>query len=212
MTSPYTPTLPDLTNDPTVFPLLPGENFKALKSPQWSTKVATSSAGPERRRQLWSYPKWRFKITHEVARLTASYPELQRLFGFFNYHAGMFAPFNYYDASDNLVTDTQFGTGDGVTTSFQLSRIGGTGAMTWVEPVQALVATPKVSVGVTNVTAFTISGGQITFSSAPAAAAALTWSGQFMFRVRFEQDSLDATELMQTLWSQSGLQMISDKR
>jgi hypothetical protein len=53
--------------------------------------------------------------------------------------------------------------------------------------------------------------GQITFNSAPASSAILTWSGQFMFLVRFDQDDLDVQQMMQGLWSASGIQLIGVK-
>lgn len=211
MTLPYTPTTPPV-DDPTVFPALAGQNFP-VKSPIWSTRLATAASGRERRGRAWSYPKWLFKVSYEVLRSATSFSELQRLVGFFNNHAGRFATFSYYDPNDNLVTDQLFATGDGATKTFHLIRTGGYGQMTWVEPVKAVLGTPKVSVGASDTTAFTIGSlGTITFTTAPASGAALTWSGQFMFRCRFDQDQLDAEQMMQALWSQGGLSFITDKR
>lgn len=203
--------VPDTFNNPAIFPILPGQTFPVTKSPIWSTKSATASSGRKRKRMMWSYPKWQFKITHDFLRDTASFPELQRLYAFFNIHAGMYGQFSFYDPNDNTVTDQPFGTGDGVTTAFQLTRTLGAGAITFVEPVQSVVAGATAKIAGTPTTAFTISGGIITFTTAPATGAALTWSGQFMFLVEFEQDQFDADQMMQTLWSQSGLTLLSVK-
>jgi len=213
MTAPYTPILPDLTNDGSVFPFLPGQGFLSSKSPMWSTAIATATSGRERSRQNWSYPKWLFKLKYEVLRDNVAAPELARLFGFFNSHAGRAIQFSYFDPDDNLATNCPFGVGDGASKTFQLIRQGGVGAMTFLEPVRSVLGTPKVSVGATDTTAFTLGPrGAITFTAAPASGQVLTWSGQFMFLVRFNQDQLDPEQLMAKLWALSGLELISVKR
>lgn len=212
MTAPYTPVSPP-TDDADVFPILIGQNFISAKSPMWSTAIASATSGRERRRRQWSYPKWSFTVGYEVLQQQRpGLTELDRLYGFFNGHAGQYAPFSYFDPTDNLVTDCPFGTGDGTTKAFQLYRRGGVGAVPFTEPVRSVLGTPKVSVGVSDVTAFTISGGVLTFTSAPASGAALTWSGQFMFRCRFAADQIDPAQMMQQLWSLSGLSFQTDKR
>lgn len=213
MTAPYTPILPDLTNDGTVFPFLAGQGFLSSKSPMWSTAVATAVSGRERSRQNWSYPKWLFKLKYEVLRDYAATPEFARLNGFFNLQAGRKGTFSYFDPDDNLVTDRAFGVGDGTTKTFQLVRQGGVGAMSFIEPVRSILGTPKVSIGATNTTAFSLgTRGALTFTSAPPSGQVLTWSGQFMFLVRFNQDQLDPEQLMAKLWALSGLELITVKR
>jgi uncharacterized protein (TIGR02217 family) len=206
-------TVPDTFNNTGIFPILPGQTFPVTKAPIWSTGIATASSGRERRRKLWSYPKWRFKITHDVLRDTSSFPELQRLWAFFNAKAGQYTEFSYFDAADNAVTNQSFGTGDGVTTTFQLYRSITAGAQTFTEPVRSIAGLPTVMVNGTPTTAFTLgSNGQITFTTAPGAGTALTWTGQFMFLVRFEQDQLEAEQMMNTLWSQGGLTLVTVKK
>lgn len=213
MTASYTPITPDLSNDGSVFPYLPGQSYLAQKSPMWSTSLATAAMGGERRRQNWSFPKWMIKVSYEVLRASVSLPELQHLIGFFNLHAGRYAEWSFYDPNDNLVTNQPFGTGDGTTKTFQLLRQGGVGAHTWLEPCRSILGTPKVSVGATDTTAFTIANrGQITFATAPAAGAVLTWSGQFMFLCRFNDDQIDPQQMMSDLWSLDGLTFMTTKR
>lgn len=211
MTVPYTPILPPV-DDVTVFPTLLGQSFISKKSPMWHTGLAESVSGRERRQRRWSYPKWAFNVGFEVLRDRVSQTDLARLYGFFNAQSGMFTSFSFFDPSDNLVTDQVFGTGDGVTTKFQLIRTMGVGNHVFNEPISAVLGTPKVSVGATNVTAFTIAGGFITFTTPPTAAATLTWSGQFMFKCRFSQDQIDPEQMMQGLWSLGGIDFQSDRR
>ena len=203
--------MPDTFNSPAIFPILPGQMFPSLKTPLWKTKIKTATSGRERRRKQWSYPRWRIKISHEVVRDVAGSNELARLFAFVNLHAGQYLEFSYFDTYDNAVVDQAFGTGDGTTTVFQLQRTGGDGAILFTEPV---LSAPVVSVKVNGTTTAVTVGanGLVTFASAPAAGAALTWTGTFMFLVRFEEDELSASQLMQGFWSQSGLSLITVKK
>lgn len=199
-------TTPDYANDPDIFPLLPGFSFIASKRPQWSTAIAAATSDRERRRKLWSYPRWNFKVAYEVLRDSPSTADLQKLFAFFNAHAGMYGEFFFFDPSDNAVSAQRFGTGDGSTHTFQLIRTVGSGNLTFAEPVFGVCGTPTVTVNGASTGSFTIgAAGIITFASAPAAGAPLAWTGQFMFLCRFDQDDLDTQQMMQGLWSQSGL-------
>lgn len=202
----------DVNDDPDIFPFMPGQSFLQLKTPVWSTDIQTSVSGRERRRQLWSFPKWRFKIAYEVLRDAPDKLELQKLFTFFNMHAGSYQEFFYYDHSDHSVVGQSIGTGNGVTTAFQLTRTMTMGAITFTEPVRAISGTPTVYVNGTPTTAYTVGAyGVITFTTPPAAAAVITWTGSFFFLCRFEKDELDAAQMMQGLWSNSGLDLVSVK-
>ena len=48
--------------------------------------------------------------------------------------------------------------------------------------------------------AYTIANGLVTFASAPAAGAALAWTGYFGFLCRFDGDDLDFEQFMSNLW------------
>jgi uncharacterized protein (TIGR02217 family) len=89
--------------------------------------------------------------------------------------------------------EKNFGTGDGVTTVFQLVRsFGG-----FVEPVFALSGTPTIKVAGTGVGSFSVDNyGNVTFASAPANGAALTWTGQFLYYCRFDSDELEIEQMM----------------
>ncbi len=217
MTQSYLPsrwliTSPQFANDPDIFPLLPGFSFITSKKPTWSTGIAEASSGRQRARQIWSYPKWQFKVGYEVLRDSATYLEQQKLLAFFNAHAGRYQQFFFYDPSDNAVSNQQFGVGDGTTTTFQLSRSINAGAITFTEPVKGIANTPTVAVAGTGTTAFTIGPlGQVAFTSAPTSGAVLTWSGNFMFLCRFDDDMVDTAQMMNGLWSAAGIGFTSIK-
>lgn len=205
-------TAADLSDDPDIFPFMLGQTFLQLKTPVWSTDVQTSVSGRERRRALWSFPKWRFKVGYEVMRDAPDKLELQKHYAFFNAHAGQFQEFFYYDRSDHTATNQLIGNGDGVTTAFQLTRTMASGGITFTEPVRGVSGSPSVYINGTLTTAYTVGAyGIITFTSPPAAAALITWTGSFFFLCRFEKDDLDAAQMMQGLWSNGGLDLLSVK-
>lgn len=203
-------TTPDGVDDPTVFPLLAGQSFLTGKSPMWSTSIVTSVSGRERRQPRWSYPRWQFKLAYEVLRDTHTTPDLQRLWTFFNAHAGRSASFGYLDPSDCTASNMPFGTGDGATTTFQLARTATFGGVTFSEPVFRAIGT-TFTVNSSPAGATLAQAGIVTFVTAPPAGATLAWSGRWLFVVRFDQDQLDAAQMMQALWSQSGITLLSLK-
>ncbi len=128
---------------------------------------------------------------------------------------GQYGAFVYYDPTDYLVNAQTFGTGDGVTRSFALTRaLGGfvepvvapvISATTLIFPVlSAAAVAPLVSGQWRTVSAanYAISnpGGVVTFTTAPASGHALTWTGYFGFLCRFDGDDLDFEQFMANLW------------
>jgi uncharacterized protein (TIGR02217 family) len=194
------------------FPLLAGQGFLSEKTPIWSTQVAESVSGRERRRQVWSYPRWRFQVSYEFLRDNATVDELDKLVVFFNAAAGMYADFGYLDPYDNVATAMPFGTGNGTTTQFQITRTTTAGGISFTEPLYAFTANPIIYRNGVATTAFTISNGLVTFTTAPAAGVALTWTGNYMFLCRFDQDEVSPAQMMYQLWSLNGLVFKSVKK
>lgn len=192
-----------------IFPSLPGLKWGVVKTPMWSTKVQKSASGRELRAAYYSYPDWKFSLSYEVLR-SGLMSELEEFVGFFNARQGSFDSFLYQDPDDKAVTVQRFGMGDGVTTQFQLVRnYGG-----YVEPVFATGGTPLVFVnGVLKspISHYMLSDGLVTFSTAPAVGAALTWTGDFYYRVRFMQDSADFEQFLYQLWSLKKIEFKSFK-
>jgi hypothetical protein len=120
-----------------VFPTLAGQGWSVHKRPSFSTTVADHASGREVRRAKWLNPRWSFELTFEgldstdgtYGSLGAS--SLQTLMGFFMQVQGSANPFLYFDPSDYQVSGQVFGTGDGATRSFQLSRALG-GGTEWI--------------------------------------------------------------------------------
>lgn len=192
-----------------IFPTLAGLSWNVTKTPQFNTIAHRAVSGYEVRAALMQYPLWTFSLSYDLLR-DGAYGELKTLMGFFLQQQGSFAAFYYSDPSDNAVTGQGFGTGDGATTSFQLIRSYGG----FVEPVQNLNGSPSVYVGGAIKTAgvgadYTVSPtGLVTFAVAPAAGAALTWTGAFYYRVRFAADKADFNQFMYQLYELKQLSFV----
>lgn len=195
------------------FPSLIGQGFHSEKSPIWSTQIAEAVSGRERRRKLWTYPRWQFKVNYEVLRDMPSARDLDTLRVFFHNTAGRFAEFAYLDPDDNQATAMQFGVGTGSQTVFQLNRTVTANSLSFTEPVFVTLGTPNFYVNGTLTTPASFNNyGLVTFSTAPANGAVLTWTGQYMFLCRFLDDKLSPSQMMKALWSLNGLGFISVKR
>lgn len=193
-----------------VFPTLPGLAWGQMKTPMWKTDVKESVSGMEFRAALMTYPRYRVTMSYEVLRADSFNAELQQLIGFFNQRRGSFDSFLWTDPDDNQVTNASFGTGDGTTKTFNLSRLYGG----FAEPVIDLNGAPVIKVnGTTQATPaqYTIANGKVTFVTAPANGAALTWTGSYYRRVRFMRDEADFEKFLQDLWSSKKVELITLK-
>lgn len=190
-----------------VYPTLPGLMFPTQKQPEFSTAIKKSVSGKEYRAAFMQYPLWTFDLTYEFLRNGMAGNDLNTLLGFFLARQGSFDNFLYTEASDYQAVDNSFGVGDGSTTQFQLVRTLGT----FVEPVQNVNVLTNIKANGTVVSSsgYTLgSTGIVTFSTAPALNAVLTWSGTFYYRVRFTQDTSQFSQFMQDLWENKKVQFI----
>lgn len=194
-----------------VLPSLAGLAFPFKRSPVWSTIQQTSVGGQTPRFAMWSYPRWRYELVYDVLRTHGSYTEQQQLVGFYNGLSGSALAFQFTDPDDTTVTAQSFGTGDGTTTAFQLVRTYGS----FTEPVYAPTGTPaiyKAAVLQTVTTDYTIgSTGIVTFTSPPAAAAALTWTGSFNWLAQFDEDSLEFQKDFYGRWQLASMKFTTIK-
>jgi uncharacterized protein (TIGR02217 family) len=190
-----------------VFPVLAGLTWDVIKTPEFATSVQRGVSGREIRVQQRIYPLWTFQVQFELLRddPTAQSPaspfnELKQLLGHFLIRAGQWDSFLYTDPSDSLVTDQAIGTGDGSNKNFQLVRAYGG----FIEPVNnATIVTNVKDNGTikTPGTDYNVSAtGLVTFTSAPVAGHAITWTGTYYYRVRITTDTEDFKEFYSNLW------------
>lgn len=201
----------DLLQDARVFPQLPGIDFLVEKVPLFATGVKTSSSGREVRTAYYPYPLYRYKVQANFLRSRTDKLELQKLLGFFNSQQGRYGAFFYQEQENNAVVDESFGTGNGTSQTFQLMRDVGKGTpFSSKEPVYAVWKAPVIKVNGTIVFNYTVDvWGKITFTSAPASGAALTWTGNVLSVCRFNDDEMSLKQMMDRLWSQDGLEFRS---
>lgn len=192
-----------------LYPDLPGMKIDISRTPEFLTVVKESSSGREVTAAMRAYPRWRYQLGYEVLRSGNSTKELQKLIAFYARVRGMFDNFLFIDPDFNAVTAQQFGTGDGVTQSFQLVRSITADDVTWSEPVWAPRGTPSIMVNGSITSATVGDTGQVVFTSPPANGAVLTWTGDYAMRVRFTQDVMEFKRVLMGLWSAPKVELLS---
>jgi len=158
---------------------------------EYSTLVTITSAGHEQRLVTWEQSRARYNLSYGV-RTPA---QLTELISFFRAMRGKATGFRFKDHADCTATLEVFGTGDGSEDTFQLQKTYSPGGgASYVRPIKKPVGnTVRVYAdGVEQVGNWTVNEttGLVTFTSPPADAAELTWSGEFHVPVRFYIDHL----------------------
>ena len=152
----------------------------AVGGPAFVTRVSTSRSGREQRNALvLARQRW------EIGYGLASASDYAMVRDFFYARRGRLRSFRFRDWTDYQVTDEVYGTGDGVTTTFQLSRDYDGYARAITRPVDPITTTPPA-------TSVSYETGQVVFASPPASGVSLTWTGEFDVPVRFDDDELAA--------------------
>jgi len=186
------------------FPVLPGATWDLTWSPQFRTKIQSAVSGKEYRASLMANPLYNIKIKFEFLRSGAR-NELQQLVGFYLARRGAFESFLFKHDEDSAVTGQAVGVGDGVARSFQLVRsFGG-----FSEPVQNIdqVVEIRVNGAVVPPAGYTVSPtGLVTFAAAPVGS--VTWTGSYLYRVRFADDEAEYARFMNKLWKADSVDLI----
>jgi uncharacterized protein (TIGR02217 family) len=197
-----------------IMPTMPLSLAAGLKkTPNFNTVRQKVAAGRGNAAvSLKPYPTWdfEFSLDHITGNEAAGSSVIAQFFGTFMACGGGTGLFLFTDPQDNAVATANSGmlnvtpgaatpmgiAGDAVSTKFQLARsIGG---LAW-DIIQNVNGTPTIYVNGTPTAAYSISStGVITFTSAPANGATLTWSGSFYYLCRFDADTVDATRSFTT--------------
>lgn len=192
-----------------LFPALPGVTWPVKRTQIFDTIVQTAVSGKETTLPKRITPRWRWELPFDMLRSDATKLELQTLSGFYASRFGRAYAFGYVDAEDRVATNQPLGAGDGVRTVFQLVRAFGG----FTEPVFLPVDLPVVMVAGKALVLgadYTLSvGGLIIFVKAPAAGAAVTWTGTFAWMCRFDDDEINFSNFMKGFWSVEKLSFTS---
>lgn len=199
----------NLSSGPPVgLPILPGLTFGMTRAMEHASDIQRAISGKTTRQSLMRWPRVHWMQSYELLRddNTVALSELKLLLGFFNSVQGRLTPFVYIDPLFNSVTQQNFGTGDGVTRTFQLTAIyqADSSSPGITEIIQNVDGAPLIyNAGVLqSINNFYTLGstGIVEFNTAPISGHALTWSGSFFYLCIFEDDTLDFAEIFQNWW------------
>jgi Uncharacterized conserved protein len=182
-----------------IFPTLKGLAIGIKKKPAFLTLQQTSVLGVDKGLSLRPYPWWTFTLAYDyLVDKSLATDDIQQIIGFYLNRYGKYDDFLYYDLYDNTCAKQAFGEGDGSTTTFPLCRSYGS----FIEPVIGIADAPTIYIDGVATTDFTwTTKGKITFATAPASGAGLTWSGSFYYRCRFVDDETEFEEVVNSIWS-----------
>ncbi len=167
-------------------------------APEFSTSIAITASGHERRNALWSDARMHFDVGPGIR----SEAELSELLAFFRARRGAARGFRImdpFDHSSNGMTGTPdmqdqlVGIGDGATADFQLTKSYGQGSEPQVRPItRPRAESLRVSVGGNPVTAWTMGSlGMLRLVTAPPPGAEVRAGFLFDVPVRFAEDRID---------------------
>lgn len=162
----------------------------AIRRDTMNLEIVRADGGFEDRNRLWSQFLREYEISYPIARRDGSPTDaLAKVYDAFLASGGGTDSFDFKDWRDNAVTDEPFGTGDGVTTVFPLSKSYVFGTAVHLRriyrPVSAITVKKAAVVQSSGIT-IDYELGTVTFTVAPALGAALTWTGSFNVPVRFD--------------------------
>ena len=174
----------------------PPLGFQTSGGPFWQTGIVPLASGSETRNARRARPLRRWSVMG----VPVSRSDADQLIRFFNARSGAFQGFRFRDPftsqSAEIITpsDQQIGTGDGVTTQFQLVLDDGASALrTITRPVTGSI---RVAIDGVESEAFTVDdrAGVMTFTAPPANGAVITAGFSFDTPVRFDQDTLEISQ------------------
>lgn len=196
-----------------IYPTLPGLDINVKRSYVWKSGIQESLSGKQSAISYRQYPQVAYELTYNVLRRNISPDELQTIVGLYNDMKGRFDTFLFTDPDFNTITAANaaqygnFGTGDGSTLIFQLvSMFQNSGGPGGAEIIQNLNGTPVLYDNGVAISAANYSigaTGVVTFGAghAPLSGHALTWSGSWYNRCRFDEDAIVWKKFMANFWS-----------
>ena len=182
--------------DDVPYPLALGSD--AAAAPEFSTSVAVTASGHERRNALWSDARMHYDVGPGIR----SEEELGTLLAFFRARHGPARAFRLrdpFDFSSNAMTgdpsatDQVLGTGDGAKVRFRLIKSYSEQARPITRPDRDSIV---IAVDAIATDGWSLEpGGWIVFDAAPGEGATITGGFEFDVPVRFAEDRLDVSGL-----------------
>lgn len=179
-------------------------SFGSIGGPERRTEIVTLSNGYEERNSPWAHSRRRYDAGVGLRSLD----DVEALIAFFEARQGQLHGFRWKDwadykscAASGVVgfEDQRIGTGDGVTTAFQLVKTYVSGGVSYVRPIAKPVA-GSVQVGLqgdhqAEAVQFGVdpATGLVTFVEAPPPGARVTAGFEFDVPVRFDADRIQVS-------------------
>ena len=193
----------------------------ARGGPERRTQIVELASGDEERNASWANSRRRYDAAYGIRRAD----DLAALVAFFEARNGRLHGFRWKDWADfksclpsgtPAATDQTIGTGDGATTDFQLVKVYSSGSQSWTRTIAKPVSgTVLVAIDGTEATtgwSVDTTTGIVSFTTAPAAGAAITAGFEFDVPVRFDTDTLDVTLDLERLGSITSIPLIEVRR
>lgn len=160
-------------------------------SPRFRTLINELQNGDEYRNAEWIEARHEYNASFLNISKEA-YREVKKMFMVCR---GMLNAFRFIDVLDYQATDETFGTGDGLTAEYQLSKVSTVDGVDYTRNVYALAATPTIYIDGVPTSAFTVNprNGKILFDTPPSIGEVLSWTGEFDIWVRFTTDNIPFT-------------------
>lgn len=167
-------------------------SFGSSGGPEYSTAVVELASGYEQRNVNWAEARARYNVAHGVK----TQAQLDALIAFFLARKGRAHGFRFKDWTDFAVQGQLIGTGDGVTTEFQLLKSYVNSVVESRTITKVVAGTAKIYVnGTLQMSGVTVDNttGIVTFAAAPVSGTSITADFEFDVPVRFDTDRLSAS-------------------
>ncbi len=196
------PAAPSADPSPGVYPTFPALatlGWSAIVRPRFSTDVAPHVSGRESRANSRALATYEIELNYDALRADAR-AELQTIAGFYETMAGQAGAFWLAPPGLASVVGQRIGTGDGLTTSFALTRsLAG-----YAEPAQATSGVAAVYLGgAALATGWSVTPGfypAINFATPPGPGAAISADFGVLWLCRFADDVADLENFLALLW------------
>jgi uncharacterized protein (TIGR02217 family) len=163
--------------------------MKSQIGPSFEAIVTESASGFDQQTLQFLAPRLCFSVDQN----SLTFDEMTVLLKFFHVRRGKLGGFRAQDLTDYQAEDELFAYGDGLTTSFQLTKTYRSGGYFQIRQITKPIGNIIIKVGDT-MTDFAVNytTGIVTCNhGAPAGGAALFWTGEFHVPVRFNIDEIN---------------------
>jgi uncharacterized protein (TIGR02217 family) len=166
--------------------------YGASGGPMFNTTIVTTFGGFEQRNVNWQKSRGRWDISTGIKTKT----DMDAVIAFFRARFGKAYGFRFKDWSDYQAVGQSLGTGNGVLTAFQLTKLYTSGSNTYSreikKPVSGSVKIYLNSVLQASGYTLDLTTGIVTFTTAPGSGVAISADFDFDVPARFDTDQLSA--------------------